>query len=338
MNKNKITLENFVGQIDNMMKDSVWRKEQDIPFLFPPKQSVSRSDSLVEAEDCIMYGLYLQKIGKTDDAKNLQKDMLQIGFGNRYGLINEYESISDEKKFERDLYPNSLYGLFLKSMGKDEDAKNVVKSIKEYVLKFSKPGTPVQENYFLNKSLKGLSTYGILLKTIDNMEDANKVYQFLDENKDKNILTINEGLLWYGTFLKSIGKDNDANNLYEQIKNSENYVESGILTYRTDVDITTNALYGVFLNSLEKYDEAKKIHEGLSNIGSIFKDNNGYFFPTCFERGLNNGKDTENGFTVDKKGNRIDYVSNLDDVFSMPINLETYLVYATDALDFVNKK
>lgn len=151
-----------------------------------------------------IYGIFLQSIGKKKEAldvlkslKNLNsKNNLEGLIGNEDGLVINGVCLPDIWHYEIDSLNNSFYGMFLKAIGKNDEALNVYESMQNIGL-VNKNGLVIEGVARPRKSRHGGLKVGDSIESTDNAV--------------------------YGLFLQSLGKQNESNNVGNALNNKMDF-------------------------------------------------------------------------------------------------------------------
>ena len=179
-------------------------------------------DELFSYDNCL-WGLFLNRLGKEDEARIVLQSMEDTGMIRDDGPLGCYAK-TESKEGDNDVSTviNAAYGMFLKALGEDEKAKGLMSAMKSLGL-HRKDG-----------HVKAMHT-----------QDAE--IQKLPTHPKNNI--------YYGLFLQSMGDDDGWQNIHSVLKKQDDlWREDGLIKVSKagygrpgDVSSFTNCLYGLFL-------------------------------------------------------------------------------------------
>ena len=178
--------------------------------------------SVFSLNNCL-WGLFLNRLGKEDEALKVLRSMEDVGIVQDDGTLNLFAN--NEGKWSGNIVStdiNGVYGMFLKALGKEERVKQLTISMKD--LGLIKKGGDVKGMYSVEDGPRGN-------------------YPHPKHN------------IYYGLFLQSIGDDDGWKDIYSALKGrDELWREDGLIMEslegmgrQGDISSCTNCLYGLFL-------------------------------------------------------------------------------------------
>jgi len=230
-------------------------------------------DPTLHSLDNSVWGIFLQKIGKKEEAHKVYHAMKKTKIAREDGLVIKFGNAAADSIWNIGIYPrdNFVWGMFLYEIGKKEEAHKLYNTLKSTGMIYNtlrNTGVIIQNGKIKRTSAKtdpiDSLLLGMFLQKLGKKEEAYQLYHTL-----KNTGTIGKDGIIERAYTKA---DRLRDSALQKIFPQETGKKEVHKKTNTRIEPIDNLLLGIFLKKMGVKEEAHKIYPTLKSAGVIRED------------------------------------------------------------------